>query len=618
MRFLRRCPSSPDKDTFAMSEQHTATTSLDRAPAAGIRTTPTGTQSIDELNRRRLIVAGLNVATYALLMYLASHILGAGGWTIVDIVLFVAFAIGSPWTVLGFWNAVIGLWLLHGVKDPMKEVAPFAAAADLPTPITIDTAVLMTLRNEDPARAFLRLRTVKASLDQTGFGARFSYFILSDTNRPEVAAEEEAAAAAWKSELSPEDAARVVYRRREVNTGFKAGNVRDFCERWGGNYEIMLPLDADSLMSGEAIVRLVRMMQAHPKIGILQSLVVGMPSESAFARIFQFGMRHGMRSYTMGQAWWVGECGPFWGHNAAVRIKPFAEECHLPLLPGKPPLGGHVLSHDQVEATLMRRAGFEVRVLPEERGSWEENPPTILDFIKRDVRWCQGNMQYVKLLDLPGLYPMSRFQLVWAILMFLGIPAWTLMIGLLPFLAWEAQSIADYPSGLAIGLYVVFFLMYLSPKIAGLIDAVLTKGGVDRYGGPVRFAASAAIEIVFSFLQGAVSTIRTSIFMIGLLFGKSVTWSGQSRDAYGISWSTALSAMWPQLAFGGVVCLLLYMISPTVLWWSLPLTAGYILAVPFGVVTASPALGRLFKRLGLCGIPEDFDAPPEVKAVLSK
>jgi membrane glycosyltransferase len=368
-------------------------------------------------------------------------------------------------------------------------------------------------------------------------------------------------------------------------------------------------------MAGPAIVRLVRMMQAHPRIGILQSLVVGMPSSSAFARIFQFGMRHGMRSYTMGQAWWVGDCGPFWGHNAVVRIKPFIEDCDLPLLPGKPPLGGHVLSHDQVEATLMRRAGYEVRVLPTENGSWEENPPTMLDFAQRDVRWCQGNMQYIKLLDLPGLYAMSRFQLLWAILMFIGIPAWTLMIALLPIAAWEGQSIVGYPAGLAIFLYVLFFVMYLSPKIAGLIDAVLTKGGVARYGGPVRFAVSAALELVFSFLQGAVSTIRTSIFMIGLAFGKSVVWGGQSRDAYGITWQTAVRTLWPQTLFGVIVCGLLLLIEPAVFWWSLPLTAGYLVAIPFAVWTASPALGGWFKRVGLAGIPEDFDPPAEIRAV---
>jgi membrane glycosyltransferase len=576
---------------------------------------PTGLQSMAELGRRRRLVIALNVATYLVMMTVAAAILGAGGWTLADWIIVVCFAIGLPWTVLGFWNSAIGLWLLHWAQDPMEQVAPYAKAGDEPTPIKIDTAVLMTLRNEDPARAFRRLGVVKDSIDATGYGQRYSYFILSDTSDPRVAALEEAAAEAWKRSVGPAEAPRITYRRREENTGFKAGNVRDFLNRWGDAYELMLPLDADSLMSGEAIVRLTRMMQAHPKLGILQSLVVGMPSSSAFARIFQFGMRAGMRTYTMGQAWWTGECGPFWGHNALVRIKPFKEQCHLPILPGAPPLGGHVLSHDQVEATLMRRAGYEVRVLPEERGSWEENPPTMLDFAKRDVRWCQGNMQYIKLLGTPGLEPMSRFQLVWAVLMFLGIPAWTLMIALTPLVAWDAQGIAGFPASLAAGLYVMFLLMFLWPKIAGLIDVMMTVGGTRRYGGTLRFVVSAAIELVFSFLQGAVSTIRTSIFMVGLAVGQSVTWGGQSRDAYGISWRTAWENLWPQTLFGVVVCGAMYVVEPAVLWWSLPLTAGYLLAMPFAVVTASPAVGRLFKLSGLAGIPEDFVPPPEVVAV---
>lgn len=580
-------------------------------------TTPTGLQATDVLRRRRALVAVLNVATYAALLYGVAYVLGAGGWSAVDVVLMAAFAIGSPWTVLGFWNAVIGLWLLHGAKDPISAVAPYAEAGEGAAPVTVNTAILMTLRNEDPARAMVRLRTVKDSVDATGFGQRFSYFVLSDTDNPAVAAEEEAGVAAWKAEVGAEEAARIIYRRRPQNTGFKAGNVRDFCDRWGDRFELMLPLDADSLMSGDAIVSMVRMAEAHPRLGILQSLVVGMPSRSAFARIFQFGMRHGMRSYTMGQAWWTGDCGPFWGHNAVVRIKPFVEACELPVLSGKPPLGWQVLSHDQVEATLMRKAGYEVRVLPVEFGSWEENPPTILDYLQRDTRWCQGNMQYVKLLNLPGLYAMSRFQLVWAILMFVGIPAWTLMFALLPVATWQAQGIADYPVGLALFLYVAFFTMYLSPKIAGLIDAMLTRGGVARYGGALRFAASAVIELVFCFLQGAVSTIRTTIFMIGLVFGAKVNWGGQARDAYGISFGSALRELWPQTLFGLWVCGGLWLISPAVFWWSLPLTAGYVLAVPFAMVTADPRLGVWFKRMGLCAIPEDFAPPPEVQKVLA-
>jgi membrane glycosyltransferase len=582
-------------------------------PPAVTLTTPTGLQSTDVLTRRRRIVFALNLVTYVLMLWVAAQILDAGGWTVVDAVLLVAFAMGTPWTVLGFWNALIGLWLLHFHRDPMAAVAPYAPAGDLPTPIRIKTAVFMTVRNEDPGRAILRLKTVKASIDATGEGAHFSYFVLSDTNNPAVAAAEEKAVEAWKA--ADPDRDRIVYRRRAENKAFKAGNVHDFCERWGGDFTLMLPLDADSLMAGGEIVRMVRMMQAHPRIGILQSLVVGMPSSSGFARIFQFGMRHGMRSYTMGQAWWVGECGPFWGHNALVRIAPYHEECKLPVLPGKPPLGGHVLSHDQVEATLMRRAGYEVRVLPEERGSWEENPPTMLQFAQRDIRWCQGNMQYVKLLDLPGLYAMSRFQLVWAILMFMGIPAWTLMIALLPVATWQAVGMVDFPVALAIGLYITFFTMYLMPKIAGLIDAVLTRGGVQRYGGWVRFAVSAAIELVFSFLQGAVSTIRTSIFMIGLLFGKSVVWGGQARDAQRLSWQAAAWTFWPPTVFGLVVCGALLLVAPAVFWWSLPLTAGYLLAIPFAVLTAEPAFGRALQRLGICGIPEDFDTPAEVAAV---
>jgi len=583
-------------------------------PAALSLTTPAGLQSIDELTRRRRIVFALNAITYALMLWVAARVAGAGGWTWVDVILFICFAAGTPWTVLGFWNALIGLWLLHMRADALNQVAPYAAAGDQPTPLHIKTAVFMTVRNEDPARAIRRLRTIKTSIDATREGSAFSYFVLSDTSDPALAAAEEGAVAAWRKE--DPDRARIVYRRRSDNTGYKAGNVREFCAHWGSDYALMLPLDADSLMSGDQILRLVRMMQAHPKIGILQSLVVGMPSQSAFARIFQFGMRHGMRSYTMGQAWWVGECGPFWGHNALVRIKPFHDECDLPMLPGNPPLGGHVLSHDQVEATLMRRAGYEVRVLPIERGSWEENPPTMLEFARRDVRWCQGNMQYLKLLNLPGLYPMSRFQLVWAILMFIGIPAWTLMIALLPIAAWEAQSVPDFPTRLASALYVTFFLMYLMPKIAGVLDVVLTKGGVKSYGGWHRFVPSAALELVFSFLQGAVSTIRTSIFMVGLMFGKSVVWGGQSRDAEGLSWAMAARSLWPQMLFGSSVCTALVLIAPTVLWWSLPLTAGYLLAVPFAVLTADPRVGRALQNLGLCGIPEDFNAPAEVKAVL--
>ena len=202
--------------------------------------------------------------------------------------------------------------------------------------------------------------------------------------------------------------------------------IRDsFCDRWGNNHEFAITLDADSFMPADAVLRLLRIAQANPTLGILQTLIVGMPSVSVFARVFQFGMRLGMRSYTLGATWWQGDCGPYWGHNAVIRLAPFIAHCRMPVLPGNGPLSGHLLSHDQVEAVLMRRAGYEVRVLPIEGLSWEENPPTLMEFSRRDLRWCQGNMQYWQLLRMPGLKPISRFQLLFAIWMYLSSVSYT-------------------------------------------------------------------------------------------------------------------------------------------------------------------------------------------------
>ncbi len=564
--------------------------------------------------RRRLMVF-LNIVTYAGLLFAAGQIMSAGGWTVVDILMFACMAVSLPWAVLGFWNAVVGLWLRLAVRDPLKVVAPYAAAGEEATPLQGSTAILMTLRNEDPTRALSRLKTIKRSLDETSEGAHFDYFVLSDTTDAKVAAKEEQLIEAWRAVAGLES--RIVYRRRQENTGFKAGNVRDFCSRWGQHYELMLMLDADSLMSGETIVSMARMMQAHPRIGILQSLVVGTPSESAFARVFQFGMRHGMRTYTMGQAWWAADCGPFWGHNALVRVKPFYDSCALPEVSGQGPFAGHVLSHDQVEATLMRRAGFEVQVLPVEAGSWEDNPPTLVDYIKREQRWCQGNLQYMHLMPLlKGLQPMSRFQLVWAILMFVSLPAGVLFTVLLPFAAYEAQSMEAYPVTLTIAFYLTYLTMSLMPKLAGFVDVALTPGETKRYGGGVRFALGALIELAVSFLQGAVTTTRTTLFMAALMLtGRSVKWGGQDRDVHGVRWQTAVSQFWPQTVLGFALIVALAVISPIVLLWSLPLIVGYALAIPYAVLSASPSLGKVMTSSGLCGVPEDFKVASEIAAL---
>lgn len=566
------------------------------------------------LRLRRRIMLALNLFTVAGVAFAAASIAASGGWTAPGILLVLCVVAITPWNAIGFWNSLVGLILLHATRSGPAAAAPFLRTAST-DPVVLRTAILMTLRNEDPARAVSRLRAVRAELDATPCGGMFDIFVLSDTSLPHIAQAEEKAIAQWRAETGGRG---LVYRRREINTGFKAGNVRDFCDRWGDEYEFMLPLDADSLMGASAIIHMARILQADPRIGILQSLVVGLPSQSAFARIFQFGMRAGMRCYTLGATWWAGDCGPFWGHNALIRIAPFRRHCDLPVLPGVPPLGGHILSHDQVEAVLMRRAGYEVRVVPVESESFEENPPTLPDFLTRDARWCLGNLQYLKLLRLPRAHAMGRFQLAWAILMFLTVPALPLAMLLLPF---AAPAVPAEAGPAAAGLYLVLLGLCLFPKLAGYLDVALTPGMARRYGGAGRLAVSAALELAFSFLLSAISAFATSRLLIRLLVLRSRNptardWGGQARDAHRVGWRAAASGFAAPTLFGLVIVAALGWTAPHLLPWMAPLFAGLCLAIPFAVLSAEPAFGAFLSRHGLCATPEEI-APPRVLRRLS-
>jgi membrane glycosyltransferase len=569
--------------------------------------TPAGIQDKRNLAARRITFTTINLATLAVLFWGLAQVFGKGGWSASDIVILICFIFGAPWTVMGLWNAVFGIWLLHGRRNGVALAAPHLAAGETEAPITSRTALAMTVRNEDPLRSYQRLAVMRADLDATGWGQQFDIFILSDTNDAEVATEEVRLFHAMRDQLGGQ---RVQYRRRTTNEGFKAGNVRDFLNNQGRDFDFYLPLDSDSVMSGAAILRMARIMQAWPRLGILQSLVVGSPATSGFARIFQFGMRHGMRSYSMGAAWWQADCGPYWGHNALIRVRPFRRHCRLPVLPGKPPLGGHILSHDQIEAVLMRRAGYEVRTIPVETESWEDNPPTLMDFTKRDLRWCQGNMQYWRLLGLKGLRPVSRFQVFAAIMMYMGAPAWMLMTATAAAKLIEGDfGQVDIAFGIA--MFFIMFAVSLVPKLMGLLDIAMTTGGVARYGGGLRFALGGLLEAVFSILMAPVVAFRVTLFLIRLAFGKSVIWGGQNRDAYRLTWADAARGLWPQTLFGTGLLVSISLIKglDTVVW-AAPMIAGLMLAIPFAVLTADPRFGRWAERLGLCAVPDEISVPP--------
>jgi membrane glycosyltransferase len=566
------------------------------------------------LGRRQALFFALVGLSLIGLVWLCVVALSVGGFGALDYALVALFAVTLPWTVISFWNATIGLLIMRFARDPVVAVTPIAGRVRGDEPITASTAILLCIRNEPPARATACLSPMLEGLGAPGIGERFHLYVLSDTGDPAIAAAEEecfaALTRAWQGRIA------VTYRRRDLNDGFKAGNIRDFCDRWGKAHDFALVLDADSVMTANAALRMVRIMQIAPRLGILQSLVIGMPSTSAFARLFQFGMRLSMRSYTIGSAWWQGDCGPYWGHNAIVRLAPFMTHCDLPVLSKNALVAGHVLSHDQVEAVLMRRAGYEVRILAEEGGSFEQNPPTLVEFIRRDLRWCQGNMQYWHFLVMPGLKPVSRYQLGFAILMFLGSPAW---MGLL-VLGTAAVALAGSPDAFirpvaGMALFVTVLIMWFAPNIATAIDVLARPHLRAAFGGGIRFTLSAVAQTIFVLLLLPIMWFGHTLFLVRLLLGRSVGWTAQARDDHAVPLALAARQLWPQTLLGLWTMAVLAMTVPAAIPYALFLAGGLLLSIPLAVVTAAPGLGRVLVRIGFCRLPEETAPPAELAAL---
>jgi membrane glycosyltransferase len=586
----------------------TASSDTGVAPPACV---PTGTQALRLLVRRRLAYSVLVVATIVVLAGWLISILAAGGFGFIAALMLLAFLVYVPWLAIAVWNSLIGFALLNATPEPLAIVVPLLARARDDDPISARCAIAMTARNENPARALAHLRVVMASIGETPQADRFDCFVLSDSTDPEVIAAEERAIAAWQTE--PAAAGRVFYRRRERNVGFKGGNVHDFCEHAGRDYEFLLLLDTDSLMTAPAILRLIRVMQANPALGILQTFAVGLPSASFFARVFQFGHRHAMRCFAVGAGWWQGDCCQFWGHNCAIRIAPYREHCRLPVLSGPAPFGGHIICHDQIEAALMRRAGYEVRFIPLETGSFEGNPPAVPDFIQRNSRWCLGNFQNLRLFAAPGLLPTSRFHLAFMAQKFFGAAAIVIFAVLAVVAAATWPQGAPFPAGSALSFYLVILLLFFSPRLICLADSALRER--ERYGGATWLLLGGIVEIVFTLLLTPLSMFAVTYFIVAMFSDRSVGWNGQRRDSYGISWVDALRGLWQPTLFGAALLAALALTAPAAIAWFLPFLAGLLLAVPFEVLTSSRRVGAWAARQRLCGIPEEFDPPAEVSAI---
>lgn len=546
---------------------------------------------------RRMLVVAIVVLVAVGLVGLLAGLLGQGGWTVRSILLLACFAGTAPWIGLCVANGLLGFLILVGTRDPARAVVPSLRPDDPAPPLPAGrVALAVTIRSEDMDRVLPPLRALLDGLDAAGWGGAVGLFLLSDTPAGEDAAREEAAIAAFRAaDPAP---GRVRYRRRTDNAGFKAGNFMDFLDHHAEGFATALTLDADSKLSAAAAMRLVRALEAAPKLAILQHLTVGTPAGLALPRLFQFGMRAGMRSWAAGQGWWQDGDGPYWGHNAAVRIAAFRDHAKLPLLPD----GGVILSHDQIEAALLCGAGWQVRVLPVEDGSAEDNPPALPEFLRRDQRWMAGNLQYRHLFRLPGLRPMGRWQLLQAILLFAGAPLHLACI----ILAAIGVAMGVRLPGLQVAALTLLWMgcLYL-PKLLGYMQVLLSPCLRARYGGGAAFARGAVAEVCFTLLLDAVMGSAKTLGMIRLLLGARPGWLPQNRADRGVTWLEATRLLWPHTVLGVAIFAACWP-SWGALLWAVPMAGGMVLGIPLCVWSASPRIGARLRALRLAAVPEEL------------
>lgn len=509
-------------------------------------------------------------------------------------------------------------WLAWGAAQGLLGLTTRAATPVLPQmPITARTVILVPVYNEDPVTTFARIAAMDASLAATGAGGTFHFAILSDTRNDMIAARERQ----WFLRLVRERDAegRIFYRRRSVNTGKKAGNIEDFMLRSGAAYDFAMILDADSLMEGATIVEMVRRMQAEPDLGLLQSLPRVINARSRFGRTMQFSAGFYSPVFARGLAMMQGRTGPFWGHNALVRVRAFAASCGLPELAGEPPFGGHILSHDYVEAALLARAGWTVRLDDDLSGSYEEGPENMVDHAKRDRRWCQGNLQHARLVLAPGLKGWSRWVFVQGILAYVA-PLFWLAFMLASVAAQMTVAPPDYfpepnwpfpvfpadETAKAIGLAVGIFGLLLLPKLLIAADAV-ASGRASGFGGSARAFASTLVELLMSSVMAPVFLMFQTRSVFQVLLGVDGGWPSNNRGDGRLSVREAFAASrWISLT-GAAALWLIWLLAPGLVVWLLPVTLPMI-AAPLVISWMSQD-----SRSGLMAVPSELAPPPVVQ-----
>ncbi|PZU46063.1 MAG: glucans biosynthesis glucosyltransferase MdoH [Sphingomonas sp.] len=518
-----------------------------------------------------------------------------------DVLLLLLFVPLFSWIAFGFVSASVGFAKL--ISGGHAGFVPVPHARET---LAHRTAVLMPVHNEPVEATFGRIEAMLHSLDAAGGAGAFDFFILSDSSELHGRLEEQA----W-ARLAAATQVRLYYRRRPANIGKKPGNVADWVRRFGAAYAHMIVLDADSMMSGHAMIGLASIMETRPTVGLLQTVPMIVNARTFFQRWMQFASYAYGPVASAGLVWWSGSEANFWGHNAILRTQAFAQSCGLPDLPGTTPFGGMIQSHDMVEAALLRRRGWAVHMVMIDE-SYEEFPPTVVDHAIRDRRWAQGNLQHLRLIDAAGFHWASRLHLLIGASAYLTSPAWLLLI-----LAEIAQALLGnrdlLVNGPAAHILLLTILCLFGPKLMGVIWILADSHRLRQFGGGFVLLKSTLLEILLSILFAPVAMVNQTKALAGLTLGISSEWTAQSREAQGITLREILPRTREHLVLG-LVLLSVALVNPVLALWLSPVTAG-LLAAPWLIAFSSRVtLGDRAHAAGFFLVPRPAisaqDLPP--------
>ena len=579
------------------------------------------------LGRRRFFFFSVIFGLTSLATWFMADLLWREGISVLEGLILTLFVILFAHIAAGFCTALVGFYVINRGGDSSRITATLPDGGE---PMLAKTAIVMPAFNEDVSRVFEGLRVVFRSVQETKQLEHFDFFVLSDSNQPNQWIQEEVAWAELCKQVG--GFGKIFYRKRRQSINKKAGNVADFLRRWGRRYRYMIVLDADSIMTGRALVQLVALMEKNPHVGLIQTAPRIVNGETLFARIQSFASRLYSPLFLAGLNYWQQHEGNFWGHNAVVRIQPFIDHCSLPELPGSEPFGGRILSHDFVEAALMRKAGWAVWLAGDIDGSYEEGPPTLIESAKRDRRWCQGNLQHAWLLTTRGFRPASRFHLLMGVMGYVSSPLWLLfmLLSTIHVFSLPASSIAAMPSWVtdttslfgfvlqvppALTLFALTMLLIFVPKIVSVVVTLGDRAEADKFGGKVPLVVSALLETVVSALLAPINMVFNSKFVLFTLLGQGVAWVTQKRgsDDDGTDWREAIITHGGQTAFGLVWGVSAFVLSPAFFWWLSPVLAGLVLAVPVSLLLSKAGVGRAARRWGVFLTPEETAPPYELK-----